>query len=100
MRFRSIGVSASNLRDYLKSLKEVEDNYIDESILTHIGFISLEETNINDELLGPNSLYRVTKLKIQKRKKRRKIFKIHYYRKKLFFYHQTKIDENNNEINN
>ena len=100
MRFRSNGVSASNLRDYLKCLKEVEDNYIDESILTHIGFISLEEKNINDELLGPNSLYKLTKLKIQKRKKRRKILKIHYYRKKLFFYHQTKIDENNIDINN
>ena len=100
MRFRSIGVSASNLRDYLKSLKEVEDNYINESILAHIGFISLEESNINDELLGPNSLYKLTKLKIQKKKKRRKMLKIHYYRKKLFFYHQTKLDDNNSEINN
>ena len=90
MRFRSIGISASNIRDYIKSIKEVEDNYLNESILAHIGFISLEETSCNDELLGPNSIYKITKLKIQKRRKRRNIMKVQYYRKKLYFYHQKK----------
>ena len=100
MRFRSIGVCASNIRDYLTHIKEVEDDYITESTLAHIGFISLKENNINGGLLGPNSFYKLTKLKEQRRKKRKKV-KI--YRKKLFFYHQTKYSANNNnidEINN
>ena len=100
MRFRSIGVSASNIRDYLKRVKEVEDNYINESTLAHIGFISLEETDSNDELLGPNSIYKLTKLKIQKGRKRKRNINVQYYRKKLYFFHQTKVYTNNNEINN
>ena len=43
MRFRSIGISASNVRDYLNGIKELEDDYINESTLAHLGFISLEE---------------------------------------------------------
>ena len=60
MRFRSIGICATNIGDYLARIKEVEDNYINESILAHIGFISLEENNNKDGLLGPNSLYKKT----------------------------------------
>ena len=100
MRFRSIGVCASNITDYLTHIKEVEDNYINESTLAHIGFISLKDNNNNGGLLGPNSFYKLTKTKDQRRKKRKKV---KYYRKKLFFYHKKKFSTNNTnieEINN
>ena len=80
MRFRSIGICASNKNDYLSYIKEVENNYINESILAHIGFISLEETNNINQFLGPNSIYKLSKLK--KKRKRRKFIKIQNYRKK------------------
>ena len=80
MRFRSIGICASNKKDYLSFIKEVENNYINESILAHIGFISLEETNNINQFLGPNSIYKLSKLK--KKRKRRKFIKIQNYRKK------------------
>lgn len=87
MRYRSIGVSATNIRDYLKRVKEVEDTYINESTLAHIGFISLKEKKFKNELLGPNAIYKLTILNEQGRRKKRRM---QYYRKKLFFYHQTK----------
>ena len=99
MRFRSIGICASNKKDYLSFIKEVENNYINESILAHIGFISLEETNNITQLLGPNSIYKLSKLKTKR--KRRKFVKIQNYRKKRYFKNQTKIkrSNNNNSIN-
>ena len=102
MRYRSIGVSASNIRDYLTRVKEVEDNYINESTLAHIGFISFEEKKFKNELLGPNAIYKLTIIKEQGRRKKRKM---QFYRKKLFFYHQTKFNSSNynnncNRINN
>ena len=102
MRFRSIGISAPNLRDYLKRIKEEEDNYINESILAHIGFISLEDSNNKDGLLGPNSIYKLTNLKSHRKKRRRKLVKIHHYRKKLNFHYQANKDNSlfeNNVIN-
>ena len=99
MRFRSIGISAPNLRDYLKKIKEEEANYINESILAHIGFISLEDSNYKDGLLGPNSIYKLTYLKSQQKKRRRKIMKIHHFRKKLHFHYQTNRNNSCNENN-
>ena len=96
MRFRSIGISAPNLRDYLKRIKEEEDNYINESILAHIGFISLEDSNNKDGVLGPNSIYKLTYLKSQRKKRRKKIMKFHHYRKKLHFHYQE--NKNNSSI--
>ena len=96
MRFRSIGISAPNLRDYLKRIKEEEDNYINESILAHIGFISLEDSNNKDGLLGPNSIYKLTYLKSQRKKRRKKLMKFHHYRKKLHFHYQE--NKNNSSI--
>ena len=97
MRFRSIGVSASNIRDYLTRVKEVEDNYINESTLAHLGFISLEERTFKPQLLGPNSLYKLTILKAKGKRKKRKM---QHYRKKIFFYHQSKLIANDNNDNN
>ena len=97
MRFRSIGVCASNIRDYLSRVKELEDNYLNESLLAHIGFISLEESNNIDGLLGPDSLYKLTKLKTKSKRKWRKNFKFQTHRKKLHFHHET--NNNSNDIN-
>ena len=100
MRFRSIGASATNIRDYLTKLKEEEDKYIYESILSHVGFISLEESKNRDGLLGPNSIYKLTTLKKEGKRRRRKIFKSHY-RKKLYFHHQKyKVNLNDENISN
>ncbi len=97
MRFRSIGICATNIGDYLARIKEVEDNYINESILAHIGFISLEENNNKDGLLGPNSLYKLRRLKTHRKRKWRKFFKSQFHRKKLHFHHKT--EKNSNDIN-
>ena len=99
MRFRSVGVSASNIEEYLKSLKEEEDNCIYESILSHFEFISLEKSENIGGLLGPNSFYKLSELKIQRKKRRRgKLLKLHY-RKKLYFHHQTsKTNSSNNTL--
>ena len=96
MRFRSIGISASNIRDYLNRIKELEDDYINESTLAHLGFISLEEKKGKDGLLGPNSLYKLKQLKSRRRRKKRKILNYQYCRKKLYFYHPEKNDSNDN----
>ena len=104
MRFRSIGICASNKKDYLSYIKEVENDYINESILAHIGFISLEETNNADQLLGPNSIYKLSKLKAKTKRKRRKFIKIQNYRKKIYCKIKQKIRNNSgsniNLINN
>ena len=98
MRFRSVGVSASNLEDYLTKLKEEENNCIFESILSHIEFISLEKSENIGGLLGPNSIYKLSELKNQRKKRRRgKLLKIHY-RKKLYFHHQTSKTNSSNNI--
>ena len=98
MRFRSIGASASNIGDYLTKIKEEEDKYIYESILSHIKFISLEESKKGYGLLGPNSIYKLTTLKNQGKRRRKKILKSHY-RKKVYFHHQKfNIDSNDENI--
>ena len=99
MRFRSVGVSASNIEEYLTRLKAEEDNYIYESILSHIDFISLEKSENIGGLLGPNSFYKLSELKIQRKKRRRgKLLKLHY-RKKLYFHHQkSKTNSSNNTL--
>ena len=99
MRFRSVGVSASNVNDYLTRLKEEEDNCIFESLLSHIEFISLEKSENIGGLLGPNSFYKLSELKNQRKKRRTgKLLKFHF-RKKLYFHHQTsKTNSSNNKL--
>ena len=48
MRFRSFCVSASNMEEYLSKLKVQETEYIEESTLSHLNFMSLEP-KINEE---------------------------------------------------
>ena len=84
MRFRSIGESGSNIRDYLTRIKEVETNFINESILAHLDTISLKNNvKIKEGRLGSNSIYKLSLLKTHKKRKRKEI-KSYYYRKKFF----------------
>ena len=109
MRFRSVGMSASNLEEYLIKLKEKENAIIEESTLTHINFISLNEKSNNDDeydLLGPKSNYKMKNInKLRRRRKRKRFESNQYYRKKIFFYHKIKrinsetINVNSSNIN-
>ena len=101
MRFRSIGISAQNISDYLTGIKEEEDNYINESILFHIGYMSLEESKRKDGHLGFNSKYKLEEIR---KKRRRKILKFSYHKKKLYLLHQTNkissiCEHNENNVN-
>ena len=79
MRFRSFGVSASNMEEYISKLKVQEAEYIEESTLSHLNFMSLEP-KINEEeeksddyaLLGHKSSYRIQKLNFHKKRRRRR----------------------------
>ena len=95
MRFRSLGESGTNIRDYLSRLQDVETNFITESILSHIGAVSLnEDDSVQEGHLGCNSLYRIKLLK-RFRRRGRKIMKSNYYRKKFFArQNKEKIDRN------
>ena len=85
MRFRFLGESGSNIGDYLTKIKEVENNFLNESILSSLGMISLNDNiKITEGSLGSNSLYKITILKDRKRKRK----KVQYYRKK-FHIHQS-----------
>ncbi len=105
MRFRSIGISASNIEEYLSKLREKENKYLEESALAHIGLISFEERSDNNDeydLLGPKSNYTLKKYK-KKRKKRKmkRIISTQYFRKKIFFRHKRiRINSESTNITN
>ncbi len=94
MRFRSVGISASNIDDYLSKLKEKENDYLEESTLAHISFITLEEKVIDNdeyEFLGAKSNYKMKKYESnRKKRKRKRIISTQYFRKKIFFHHKRK----------
>ena len=94
MRFRSCGMSASNIEEYLKKIKDKEQSYLEESTLSHITCISLVEKSNNEDdddeydLLRPASNYKMKKYeKFQKRRKRL-IGPKKYFRKKIIFRHK------------
>ena len=98
MRFRSIGACGANIRDYLTRVKEIETNFLNESIIAHFGTISLNnDVKIKEGHLGSNSIYKITLLKRHK-KKRKKDIKSYYYRKK-FCVRQNKEKMNGNDNN-
>ena len=98
MRFRSLGISASNIDDYLSKLKERETDYglcyIEDSTLAHISFITLDEKGIDNdeyEFLGAKSNYKMKKYKNnRKRRNKKRIISTQYFRKKIFFHHKRK----------
>ena len=79
MRLRSITVSGSNETEYLRKLAEGENNYFNEISLSSIGFISLDDNDIDGDdygLLSSNSTYKIMRYDsetIKKRRKRRKL---------------------------
>ena len=98
MRFRSFGVSASNMEEYISKLKVQEAEYIEESTLSQLNFISLEpKINEEDEnsddyaLLGHKSSYKIQKLNfLKKRRRRGRINSTQYFRKKIYFHRKRK----------
>ena len=105
MRFRSIGVSASNLEEYLTKIKEKEQNYIEESTLAHMNFISINENNNNmdDEydLLRPKANYQLKNHEKFRKRRRRRIKSNQYFKKKIFFHHKrTRINSESINLNN
>ena len=108
MRFRSFGVSASNMEEYLSKLKVQETEYIEESTLSQLNYISLEpkidedDDNCDDyALLGHKSSYKIHKINFRKkRRKRRRISSNQYFRKKIYFHHKRKrINSEQYDIN-
>ena len=108
MRFRSFGVSASNMEEYISKLKVQESEYIEESILSHLNFISLEpKINEEDEssddyaLLGHKSSYRIQKLNFRKKRRKRRRRRINsnqFFKKKIYF-HRKRKRLNSEQIN-
>jgi len=94
MRFRSCGMSASNIEEYLKKIKEKEQSYLEESTLSHITCISLTEKSNNEEeddeydLLRPTSNYEMKKYEKFIKRRKRLIGPKKYFRKKIFFHHK------------
>jgi len=106
MRFRSCGLSASNIEEYLKKIKEKEQSYLEESTLSHITCISLVEKNINDDdedeydLLRPTSNYEIKKYEKFAKRRRRLIGPKKYFRKKIFFHHKrSRINSESINVN-
>ena len=95
MRFRSLGFCGTNIRDYLSKIKEVETNFLHESIIAHLGTIELSnQVKIKEGHLGSNSVYKIRLLKRHRRKKK-KMIKSYYYRKKFYVrQNKEKSDEN------
>ena len=92
MRFRSVGISASNMDEYLSKLKAQESEYMEESTLSQLNFFSLEQKNNQDDdsddyaFLGHKSNYKITKINVRKkRRKRGRIFSTQFFRKKNIF---------------
>ena len=95
MRFRSCGMSASNIEEYLKKIKEKEQSYLEESTLSHITCISLVEKSINEDdddneydLLRPTSNYEMKRYEKFTKRRKRLIVPKKYFRKKIFFHHK------------
>ena len=94
MRARSLAISASNMEEFISILKEKEAEYIEESTLTQLNYISLKEEEkmedtFNNEynfLIGKSN-YKIRGLN-NGRKKRKKlgIFSPHFPKKKIIFH--------------
>ena len=93
MRFRSFGLSASNMKEYISKLKEKENKYLEESTLAQIDLLNLEEKSDNSDeydLLGPKSNYKLTKFEKKRLKRKTRRMSDYYFRKKFVFYHKRK----------
>ena len=104
MRFRSVGLSASNIEEYLSKIKQKENSYIEESALSHFNLISLEEKiNYNDEyeLLGHRANYKMNKFeKLRRIRKRKRLNKNFKKKKKSFLHKRNRINSETINIKN
>ena len=73
MRVRSFGISASNMEEFISILKEKEAEYIEESTLSKLNYISLKEQDTEDTLnneytfLLNQSNYKIRRLNNQRK---------------------------------
>ena len=84
MRVRSFGISASNMEEFISLLKEKEAEYIEESTLSQLNYISLKEDTediLNNEY---NFLLNKSNYKIRRLNNNRKnidIFSSNFHKK-------------------
>ena len=104
MRFRSFGIAASNIDEYLSKIKAQEAEYIEESTLSQLNYFSLEQKNSQDgdsddyALLGHKSNYKMTKIGFRKRRRKRgRIFSTQFFRKKIYFHHHKRLRLNSEQ---
>ena len=98
MRYRAFAMNAPNMNKYINRIKKVENNYLTESALFHIGLIALnEEANNSDDeygMLGPNAAYKITNIELRNKRARRNKISNCYFRKKIFFHHKRRRSSN------
>ena len=87
MRVRSFGISASNMEEFISILKEKEAEYIEESTLSQLNYISLKEDTediLNNEynFLLNKSNYKIRRLNNnRKNRKNIDIFSSNFHKK-------------------
>ena len=78
MRVRSLGISASTMDEFISIVKEKEAEYIEESTLSQLNYISLKEEETDDSInneyifLTKQSNYKIRRLN-NHRKRRKKV---------------------------
>ena len=90
MRVRSFGISASNMEEFISILKEKEAEYIEESTLSQLNYISLKEQDTEDTLNNEyNFLLNQSNYKIRRLNNQRKnidIFSSNFPKKIIKFH--------------
>ena len=93
MRVRSFGISASNMEEFISILKEKEAEYIEESTLFQLNYISLKEQDTEDTLnneynfLLNQSNYKIRRLNNQRKKRKNiNIFSSNFPKKIIKFH--------------
>ena len=90
MRVRSFGISAANMEEFISILKEKEAEYIEESTLSQLNYISLKEQDTEDTLNNEyNFLLNQSNYKIRRLNNQRKnidIFSSNFPKKIIKFH--------------
>ena len=90
MRVRSFGISASNMEEFISILKEKEAEYIEESTLSQLNYMSLKEQDTEDTLNNEyNFLLNQSNYKIRRLNNQRKnidIFSSNFPKKIIKFH--------------
>ena len=93
MRVRSLGISASTMDEFISIVKEKEAEYIEESTLSQLNYISLKEEETDDSInneyifLTKQSNYKIGRLNTHhKRRKNVDSFSPNFPRKIIKFH--------------